>query len=81
MATVLHDTTSGDYDLARGLRFYDTTGDLAERAKKLWAIIGSSDLEIARDFWRQYSRAMSRSNEPITAQSFCERSASSPVAS
>ena len=57
MATVMHDTTNGDYDLARGLRFYDTTGDLAERAQKLWAIIGSSDLDIARDFWRQYARS------------------------
>ena len=57
MATIMHDTTTGDYDLARGLRFYDTIGGLAERSQKLWTIISSSDLDIAREFWRQYSRS------------------------
>ena len=40
MATAMHNTTGGDYDLARGLRFYDATGELAERSQKLWAVIG-----------------------------------------
>ena len=57
MATAMHNTTGGDYDLARGLRFYDATGELAERSQKLWAVIGSFDLDIAREFWRQYSRS------------------------
>ncbi len=57
MATVMHTTKGGGYDLARGLSFYDTTGDLAERSRRLWALIGSSDMEIAREFWRQYSRS------------------------
>ena len=81
MATVMHDTISGDYDLARGLRFYDTTGGLAERSQKLWTIIGASDLDIAREYWRQNSRAMSSSDEPMRVHSLCDRSARPPVVS
>ena len=57
MATAMQHSNSSDYDLARGLRFYDATGELTERSQKLWAVIGSFDLDIAREFWRQYARS------------------------
>jgi len=50
-------TKSQDYDLQRGLRFYDPTGDLPHRAAGLWQKIGHAELDIAREFWRRYRRS------------------------
>jgi len=43
-----------DYDLPRGLRFYDSSGDLPARSADLWTKISHAELEIAREFWRRY---------------------------
>src|SRR5687767_173721 len=56
MASVVQDT-NGNYDLARGLRLYDTDGDLPQRARRLWALISEDSPEIAREFWRRYARS------------------------
>jgi len=58
---------SGDaipYDLARGLREFDTTADLPARAVEVWGIIGESELEVARAFWHRY-RSTVEIKEPI----------------
>jgi methyl-accepting chemotaxis protein len=47
-------TTQHDYDLARGLRFYDANGKLPERAASLWQQISHAEMDIAREFWRRY---------------------------
>ena len=52
-----------DYDLKRGLRFYDSGGDLPQRAAVLWQRIGDRELDIAREFWRRY-----RSSEELKAE-------------
>jgi methyl-accepting chemotaxis protein len=52
------------YDLARGLREFDTTGDLPQRAAELWALIAHDELELARAFWRRY-RSTVEIKEPI----------------
>ncbi|MEA1072114.1 methyl-accepting chemotaxis protein [Sphingomonas sp. LY160] len=57
MATAMQETSNGDYDLPRGLGFYDTTGDLPQRARELWATIAPADTAIAREFWKQYARS------------------------
>jgi methyl-accepting chemotaxis protein len=57
MASVVQGTSSGDYDLTRGLRLYDTSGDLPARARELWAQVGSDGIEMAREFWRRYARS------------------------
>ena len=49
--------TGGDYDLQRGLRLYDSDGRLPERAAELWRHISGAELEIAREFWRQYRKS------------------------
>ena len=46
-----------DYDLARGLRFYDGGSKLSERAAALWGRIDAAEMEIAREFWRRYRRS------------------------
>ncbi len=56
MASVVQDTT-GTYDLARGLRLYDTSGDLPERARALWAVIKDDGIDMAREFWRRYAQS------------------------
>jgi len=43
-----------DYDLARGVRFYDGSGDLSQRAAALWQGIGHAERDMAREFWRRY---------------------------
>ena len=50
-------TSSGDYDLARGIAMYDASGDLPERSRQLWTMIAAHEMEIARAFWRRYSRS------------------------
>ncbi len=47
-------STQHDYDLARGLRFYDAGGKLPDRAAALWQQIGHAENEIARAFWLRY---------------------------
>ena len=56
MASVVQGT-NGNYDLPRGLRLYDSNGDLPERARALWAIVEDDALEMAREFWRRYARS------------------------
>ena len=46
-----------NYDLPKGLRFYDTSGDLPQRAAMLWGRIASAEGEMAREFWRRYARS------------------------
>ncbi|MCW3796359.1 methyl-accepting chemotaxis protein [Sphingomonas sp. BN140010] len=50
-------TNEHDYDLARGLRFYDSTGDLPARAAELWARISHAEMDLAREFWRRYRKS------------------------
>ncbi|MEQ7873558.1 methyl-accepting chemotaxis protein [Sphingomonas sp. ASV193] len=50
-------TQSGNYDLARGLRFYDPTGDLPQRARRLWDLIGHHEMQISAEFWTRYARS------------------------
>jgi len=57
MANVVQGTASGEYDLARSLRLYDTGGDLPERARELWGAISDDGIEMAREFWRRYARS------------------------
>jgi methyl-accepting chemotaxis protein len=57
MANVVQGTSNGDYDLARSLRLYDTSGDLPERARDLWKIIAGDAQEMAREFWRRYAKS------------------------
>jgi methyl-accepting chemotaxis protein len=57
MASVVQGTSNGDYDLARGLGLYDTSGDLPARARSLWAQISDSGSDLAREFWRRYARS------------------------
>ena len=54
-----------NYDLQRGLRFYDPTGDLPSRAAELWRRSGHAELEIARAFWERYRRS-DELTRPIT---------------
>jgi methyl-accepting chemotaxis protein len=54
MASVVQGT-NGTYDLTRGLRLYDTSGDLPDRARALWALIKDEAPEMAREFWRRYA--------------------------
>ncbi len=56
MASVVQDT-NGNYDLARGLRLYDVSGDLPERCRALWDIIRDDGPEMAREFWRRYAQS------------------------
>jgi len=46
MANVVQGTSNGDYDLARGLRFYDTSGDLPQRSRDLWQLISGDAAEM-----------------------------------
>ena len=57
MASVVQGTSNGDYDLARGLGLYDTSGDLPARARQLWAQVADDGIEMAREFWRRYARS------------------------
>ena len=57
MASVMRMTSSGDYDVARGIAMYDASGDLPERARQLWTVIAAHEMQIAREFWRRYSRS------------------------
>ena len=57
MATAMRRTSTGEYDLDRGLQIYDGSGDLPQRARRLWDLIGGAESEIAREFWRAYARS------------------------
>ena len=57
MASVVQGMSNGEYDLGRSLRLYDTSGDLAERSRELWAVIGGDAIELAREFWRRYAKS------------------------
>src|SRR6476469_1795730 len=50
-------TKAHDYDLARGLRFYEGAGNLPERAAALWQQISHAEKDLAREFWRRYRRS------------------------
>ena len=54
MANLVQGTSNGEYDLARSLRLYDTSGDLPQRARELWVIISPDAKEMAREYWRRY---------------------------
>jgi methyl-accepting chemotaxis protein len=43
-----------NYDIAKGLRTFDTAGDLPVRAAALWQHIGHGEQAIARGFWDRY---------------------------
>jgi len=57
MASVVKETSSGDYDLVRGLALYGTGGDLPDRARELWSHISGDGMEMGREFWRRYARS------------------------
>jgi methyl-accepting chemotaxis protein len=65
MASVVQGT-NGNYDLTRGLRLYDTSGDLPDRARTLWALVKDDAPEMAREFWRRYAQSP-EVREPIDA--------------
>ncbi|MBW0144271.1 chemotaxis protein [Sphingomicrobium sp. B8] len=46
---------TGDYDIQRGLSFYDLSGDLPERARELWAAIGHAERDLSREYWKRYA--------------------------
>src|SRR3712207_4732583 len=50
-------TKEHDYDLARGLRFYDSAGDLPARSAELWSRISHAEMDLAREFWRRYRKS------------------------
>ena len=55
MANVVQGTSNGEYDLARSLHLYDTSGDLPGRARGLWELIAGDAKDLAREFWRRYA--------------------------
>ena len=55
MANVVQGTSNGEYDLARSLHLYDTSGDLPGRARELWQLIRDDAKDLAREFWRRYA--------------------------
>jgi methyl-accepting chemotaxis protein len=57
MANMVQGTSTGEYDLARSLRLYDTGGDLPDRGRELWKLIGDDAIMLAREFWLRYSRS------------------------
>ncbi|MEO7602620.1 MAG: methyl-accepting chemotaxis protein [Sphingomicrobium sp.] len=57
MVNAVRETSSGDYDIARGLGLFDADGDLPVRARELWSHISGDGLEMAREFWRRYARS------------------------
>ena len=57
MANMVQGTLGGEYDLARSLRLYDTGGDLPERSRELWKLIGDQAIDLAREFWRRYAKS------------------------
>jgi methyl-accepting chemotaxis protein len=57
MANVVQGRSNGDYDLTRSLRLYDTSGDLPQRSRELWNLIGDDAAKLAREFWRRYARS------------------------
>ena len=57
MATVIQGDMTGDYDIQRGLSFYDLTGDLPERARALWDAIGHAERTLSREYWKRYARS------------------------
>jgi methyl-accepting chemotaxis protein len=64
-----HGNGNGDtfgYDLQRGLRVFDSVGDLAGRAAALFEHIRGSELELARAFWDRYGKS-AEVREPFSA--------------
>ncbi|WP_279639095.1 methyl-accepting chemotaxis protein [Sphingomicrobium sediminis] len=57
MSKVLQSDASNEYDLERGLKMYDLSGDLAVRAKTLFEAIEGVEIEMAREFWRRYAKS------------------------
>ena len=57
MATVIQGDMTGEYDINRGLSFYDLSGDLPERARKLWDTIGHAERDLSREYWTRYARS------------------------
>ncbi|MCL6699210.1 methyl-accepting chemotaxis protein [Sphingomonas sp. NSE70-1] len=57
MANMVQGTSSGEYDLVGSLKLYDTSGDLPERSRELWKLIGDDAIVLAREFWRRYARS------------------------
>ena len=50
-------TSTGGYDLARGLRIHDSQGDLQARAAKLWPLFEAVRTDAHRAFWNTYRSA------------------------
>ncbi|QDP19270.1 methyl-accepting chemotaxis protein [Sphingomonas xanthus] len=55
MGSVVQGTSDGEYDLARGLGLYDSSGDLPQRARELWSQLADAAPDMAREFWRRYA--------------------------
>ncbi|MEO6248303.1 MAG: methyl-accepting chemotaxis protein [Sphingomicrobium sp.] len=53
------------YDLARGFREFDTSGDLPARLADVWRLIGEHEENFSRAFWLRY-RATVEITRPIT---------------
>ncbi len=54
MASVIQQGISERYDIGRGMKLYDVTGDLPDRAKQLFRVIEPDLLDISREYWRRY---------------------------
>jgi methyl-accepting chemotaxis protein len=68
MGTVVGSLANGEYDLQRGLKMYDTSGDLPVRANQLWQLVADDSLELAREFWRRYASSPELTIKPTADQ-------------
>jgi methyl-accepting chemotaxis protein len=55
MTMAVQEAHKGNYDIARGLRFYNETGELPEDARRIWAIVKEDEGDIARAFAHRYA--------------------------
>ena len=55
--TASRPTSGMSYDIAKGLRMFDPSGDLPARAAEMWRAIDGAQLTIARGFWDRYRQS------------------------
>ena len=57
MGSIMGKGKRHSYDLQRGLKIFDVSGDLPARAAALWQRISFAEQDIARAFWRRYRQS------------------------
>ncbi|MBB3764485.1 methyl-accepting chemotaxis protein [Sphingomicrobium lutaoense] len=55
MSTLVEQAGKGNYDIARGLRFYNENGELPADARRIWAFVKEDEHDIALAFARRYA--------------------------